>query len=125
MKAKTFLEMVTLSANLYTISKDTHLMDRLKELSEEGKDKINDFMQEKVLDENGNEVPFIDRLMMRAHDAKEDLEDKIGDMVAAFYEKVNIAHVDKVNELEEKIEMLNKALALAEARLNHLESKGV
>ena len=125
MKAKTFLELVTLSANLYTISKDTHLMDRLKDVSDKGKDSINEFMKEKVLDENGNEVEFIDRLVMKAHEAKLELEDKIGEMVASFYEKVNIAHVDKVKELEEKIDLLNKALALAEARLNHLENKAV
>ena len=125
MKAKTFLELLTLSANLYTISKDTHLMDRLKDVSDKGKDSINEFMKEKVLDENGNEVEFIDRLVMKAHEAKLELEDKIGEMVASFYEKVNIAHVDKVKELEEKIDLLNKALALAEARLNHLENKAV
>ena len=45
MKAKTFLELVALSANLYAISKETHLMDKIKDMSEQGKDKINDFMK--------------------------------------------------------------------------------
>jgi hypothetical protein len=44
-------------------------------------------------------------------------------MVAVFYDKVNIAHVDKVKELELKIDQLSKDLALAEARINHIESK--
>ncbi|MCF8414890.1 MAG: hypothetical protein K9G40_01505 [Crocinitomicaceae bacterium] len=123
MKAKTFLELVALSANLYAISKETHLMDKIKDMSEHGKDKINDFMKEKIVDENGNEVEFIERLMMKAHDAKEELEDKIGEMVAVFYDKMNIAHVDKVKELELKIDQLSKDLALAEARINHIESK--
>lgn len=123
MKAKTFLELVTLSANLYTISKETHLLDKVKELSEESKERINAFMKEKVLDENGNEVEFIERLMMKAHEAKSDLEAKIAEVVAAFYEKVNIAHTDKIHELEEKIEILKRELALAEARISHLESK--
>ena len=76
-----------------------------------------------IVDENGNEVEFIERLMMKAHDAKEELEDKIGEMVAVFYDKMNIAHVDKVKELELKIDQLSKDLALAEARINHIESK--
>lgn len=123
MKAKTFLELVALSANLYSISKENHMMDKLKDLSEDGKDKINSFMSEKVLDENGNEIEFMDRLMMKAQEAKGELEQKIGEMVATFYEKVNIAHVDKIKELEEKIELVKRELALAEARISHLESK--
>ena len=123
MKAKTFLELVALSANLYSISKETNLMDKLKDLSEDGKDKINSFMSEKVLDENGNEIEFMDRLMLKAQEAKDELEQKIGEMVATFYEKVNIAHVDKIKELEEKIELIKRELALAEARISHLESK--
>jgi polyhydroxyalkanoate synthesis regulator phasin len=123
MKAKTFLELVALSANLYSISKETHLMDKLKDLSEDGKDKINSFMSEKVLDENGNEIEFMDRLMLKAQEAKDELEQKIGEMVATFYEKVNIAHVDKIKELEEKVELVKRELALAEARISHLESK--
>ena len=123
MKAKTFLELVALSANLYSISKENHLMDKLKDLSEDGKDNINSFMSEKVLDENGNEIEFMDRLMMKAQEAKGELEQKIGEMVATFYEKVNIAHVDKIKELEEKVELVKRELALAEARISHLESK--
>ena len=123
MKAKTFLELVTLSSTLYTISKETHLVDKLVNLSEQGKDKINDFMKETVTDENGNELEFMDKLMLKAEQAKDELESKIGEMVAAFYEKVNIAHTDKVHSLESRIDQLSKDLALAEARLNHLEKK--
>ncbi len=123
MKAKTLLELVTLSSTLYTISKETHLMEKLTALSEQGKDKINDFMGEKLVDEDGNEVEFLDKLVLKAHEAKEELEVKIGEMVAAFYEKVNIAHTDQVKGLELKVEQLQKDLALAEARINHLEQK--
>ena len=123
MKAKTFLELVTLSSTLYTISKETHLMDKLANLSEQGKDKINDFMKETVTDENGNELEFMDKLMLKAEQTKDELEAKIGEMVAAFYEKVNIAHTDQVQRLESRIDQLSKDLALAEARINHLEKK--
>lgn len=121
MKAKTFLELVSLSTTLYTISKETHLMEKLAAVSEQGKDKINEFMKERMVDENGNEVEFLDKLLIKANEAKEELEVKIGEMVEAFYEKVNIAHVEQVKGLEARIDQLSKDLALAEARINHLE----
>lgn len=124
MKAKTFIELAALSASLYTISKETHLLEKLKDLSEQGRDKINDFMSEKIIDENGNEVPFTDKLLMKAKEAREDLEVKIGEMMAAFYEKVNIAHTDKLKDLEDKLEEMTRNMSLAEARINQLESKG-
>lgn len=124
MKAKTFIELAALSANLYAISKETHLLEKLKDLSEQGRDKINDFMSEKIVDEHGNEVPFTDKLLLKAKEAREELEAKIGEMVAVFYEKVNIAHTDKLSELESKLQEMTRNLALAEARIHHLENKG-
>ncbi len=121
MKAKTFLELVSLSTTLYTISKETHLMEKLAAVSEQVKDKINEFMKERMVDENGNEVEFLDKLLIKANEAKEELEVKIGEMVATFYEKLNIAHVEQLKGLEARIEQLGKELALAEARINHLE----
>lgn len=123
MKAKTFIELAALSANLYAISRETHLMDKLKELSEQGRDKINEFMSEKSMDENGNEIPFTERVRLKAKEVQEEMEEKIREMVAAFYEKVNIAHTDKLAELELKLEELNKNIALAEARIHQLENK--
>jgi hypothetical protein len=121
MKAKTLLELVTLSSTLYTISKETHLMEKLTALSEQGKDKINDFMKESMVDADGNEIEFMDKLVLKAHQAKEELETKIGEVVASFYEKVNIAHTDQLKRMELRIDQLSKDLALAEARINHLE----
>lgn len=123
MKAKTFIELAALSANLYAISKETHLLDKLKELSEEGRDKINEFMSEKAVDEHGNEIPFTERIQLKAKEVQEALETKIGEMVTVFYEKVNIAHTDKLKDLEVQLEEITKKIALAEARIHHLEHK--
>lgn len=125
MKAKTFLELATLSTALYNISKETHLMEKLANFTEQGKDKINDFMKEKVVDENGVELEFMEKMALKAKEVKGDLEDKIGEMVATFYEKINVAHTDKISGLEAKLDQLSKDLALAEARINHLEKKAV
>lgn len=125
MKAKTILELATLSASLYTISKNTQLIEKMRQLAEEGKDKVNAFMKEHQVDEDGNEVEFVDKLLQKATELREDLEQKISQVIAELYEKLNIAHTDQIGQLEEKISMLSKDLALAEARIKHLESKQV
>lgn len=121
MKAKTFLELASLSTALYTISKDAKLMEKLEALSETGKEKINHFMKDVVIDENGKEMEFLDRLALKAQETKDDLETKIGEMAATFYAKINVAHTDKILLLQSKLEQLQKDVSLVEARLNQLE----
>lgn len=36
---------------------------------------------------------------------------------------MNIAHLDELNALSEKLEKANQSIALLEARLNHLETQ--
>ena len=121
MKAKTFLELMTLSTNLYMLSQDEALMAKLKSYMEQGKNKIDEFVSEPVVDENGNELEFVDKLLKKAHEAREDMNTKVEEMVTALYNKMNIAHTDKIKGLELRIEELSRQLALAEARINHLE----
>jgi polyhydroxyalkanoate synthesis regulator phasin len=123
MKAKTFLELMTLSTNLYMLTKDEELMNKLKNMVEQGKDKINHLVSDPVHDADGTELEFVDKLILKAHEAKEEMNQKIGEMVADLYQKMNIAHTEQIKGLQAQIEELNKALALAEARLNHLENK--
>lgn len=123
MKAKTFLELMTLSTNLYVLSQDEQMMSKLKSFLEKGKDKVNEFVAEPVLDEEGNELEFIDKLLKKAHEAREEMNQKVEETVATLYQKMNIAHVEQINELNLRIEDLNKQLALAKARINHLEKK--
>ena len=61
MKTKTILELLTLTSSLYYIAKDTQLIDRFNELSGKGKDSINSFISETQLDQDGNEMEFIDK----------------------------------------------------------------
>ncbi len=121
MKAKTFLELASLSTALYTISKDTKLMEKLESLSESGKEKINNFMKDVVVDENGKEMEFLDRLAQKAKETKEDLESKIGEMAATFYAKINVAHTDKILLLQSKLDQMQKDISLIEAKINQLE----
>ncbi|MEH6537220.1 MAG: hypothetical protein V7719_12555 [Psychroserpens sp.] len=122
MKTKTILELLTLSSSLYYIARDTQLMDRVGEFSEKGKDNINKLMSEHQLDENGNELEFVDRIIAKTHELKEELNEKIERQVVKFYKNINVAHLDEVKALNEKLEKLEATVALLEARINHLES---
>jgi polyhydroxyalkanoate synthesis regulator phasin len=123
MKAKTLLELMTLSSNLYMLSKDEDLMNKVKSAAEKGKERINKAVSEPILDEDGNEMEFIDKLIHKAGQAKDELEEKIEELVVKFYNKINIAHVDEVRALSEKLDKADRSIALLEARLNKLENK--
>lgn len=123
MKTKTLLELITLSSAIYHLAKDTHLLDRINELSEKGKDNLNKVASDTVLDDDGNELELIDKIIYKTSQVKEELEQKIEELVVKFYKKINVAHLDEIRALNEKIEKSDSAIALLEARLNHLETK--
>lgn len=122
MKPKTILELLTLSSSLYYIARDTHLLDKINELSEKSKDNINKVMGESQLDENGNELEFVDKIILKSHELKEELDEKIEELITKFYKKINVAHLDEIKALNIKLEKLEAYVALLEARLNKIES---
>ncbi|MCH4553872.1 hypothetical protein [Aestuariibaculum lutulentum] len=122
MKTKTIIELLTLSSSLYVLARDTKFLEKLNEYSEKGKDNINKAMAESQLDENGNELEFMDKIFLKTHELKEELDTKIEELVAKFYKKINVAHLDEIKALNEKIEKLDTAVALLEARLNKMEA---
>lgn len=122
MKTKTLLELLTLSSSLYFIAKDTELLDKLYKYSEQGKDNLNKIISEKQLDDNGNELEFVDKIILKTNELKEELEEKIEELVVKFYKKINVAHLDEIKALNERLEKLNSTVALLEARINHLEA---
>ena len=123
MRTKTFVDLLLLSSNLYLIAKDTEAIEKIKEYSEKGKDKINNFMKEKVFDSEGNELEFVDKMMVKIKEAKQELEDKIEHVVERMYDKMKIAHTNEIVTLQEKIEALTKKLTSATTRIKDLESK--
>jgi len=68
-------------------------------------------------------MKFTEKLAHKANEVKEQIEEKIGEMITVFYEKINIAHTDEIEKLEAKIKKLTKDLALAESRIDNLEKK--
>jgi polyhydroxyalkanoate synthesis regulator phasin len=123
MKTKTILELLTLSSSLYVLARDTQLLEKISEYSEKGKDNLNKMMSEPQLDENGNKLEFVDKIILKTQQLKEELNEKIEAQVAKFYKKINVAHLDEIKALNEKIEKLDMTVALLEARLNKLETQ--
>lgn len=121
MKTKTILELLTLSSSLYYIARDNHLLEKISEYSEKGKDNVNRILSESQLDENGNELEFVDKIILKTHELKEELDEKIEELVVKLYKKINVAHLDEIKALNEKIEQLDATVALLEARLHKLE----
>ena len=122
MKTKTLLELLTLSSSLYFMLKDSNLVERFNELSEKGKDDLNKVASEVQLDDDGNELEFIDKIIFKTSQLKDELEEKVEELVVKFYKKINVAHLDEITALNEKLEKSDKKIALLEARLNHLEA---
>jgi flagellar biosynthesis chaperone FliJ len=122
MKTKSLIELLTLSSSLYILARDTALLDRIKEISEKGIEEIDKIISESKLDENGNELEKIDKILLKILEYKNELNEKIEEQVIKFYKKINIAHVEEIKALNEKIEKSDMAIALLEARLNKLEA---
>ena len=121
MKTKTILELLTLSSSLYYLAKDTKFLDKINELSEKGKDNLNNIMSESQFDKNGNELEFADKIILKTHELKEELNEKIEELIVKFYKKINVAHLDEIKDLNEKIAKLDATVALLEARLNKMK----
>jgi len=48
-----------------------------------------------VKDDDGNEMEFLQKIALKAHDFKEEIEAKISERVVRVYKKVNIAHINE------------------------------
>ncbi len=118
MRAKTLIELMSLSATLYTIAKDKEFFERLASMAEKGKEFVDDFSE---TDEEG-ETQIIEKLIQKASQAKEEIEKKMEEVAVSVYDKMHIAHTDEIKRLEQEIADLKKELALAEARIVQLET---
>jgi polyhydroxyalkanoate synthesis regulator phasin len=123
MKARTLVELAAISSTLYTISKDQELLDKLNQWADKGKEKINAFVKEKVVDENGKEMDFLEKLASRIETSRHDMEERVGDLVKTSYERMRIAHSDEIEKLSHQLDTLKKELAIVHSKLNKQEKK--
>ncbi len=119
MKAKTLIELMTLSTNLYMISKDDKFMKNVEEMTEKGKEKISDLIEEFTDDDVEG---LWNKISAKAAEAKIELDHKIEEIVVKTYEKMKIAHANDLKALEATITKLKTDLESAEARISDLES---
>ncbi len=120
MKAKTLIQLLSLSTSLYMISKDEELMSKISEITNKGKDKLNDWYDDFSED---SEEQLTDKIVRTARQAKEELDKKIEEAVVKMYEKMHIAHTSDVKELQLQLENVTKELALAGKRIAILENE--
>ena len=123
MKTKTLIELVTLSSSLYVLARETHLLDKISEWSDDKARDVNELASEAMLDEEGNELELIDKIKLKAEQVKTELETKIEDIVTKMYKTIKIAHLDDIKAIQENLEKADAKIALLEARLNKLEVK--
>ena len=82
------------------------------------KDKIEEFVNEavqrgEVSEKEGREL--IDRLLKKSEEARHDLEHKVGDLVRATLEKMNIPAREELERLERRVTELERQMEPAPA----------
>jgi polyhydroxyalkanoate synthesis regulator phasin len=104
MKARTLVELAAISA-------------------EKGKEKINAFVKEKSVDENGKEMDFLEKLASRIETSRHDMEERVGELVRSSYDRMHIVHKDEIEKISHQLETLKKELAIVHTKLNKQEKK--
>lgn len=123
MRAKTLVELLTLSTNLYILSKDEDFMKNVTEMTKKGKEKFDNFMDEFSESGEDDEVTLMQKVVQKAQQAKEEFEKKMEEVAVTVYKKMHIAHADDLNELMERIELLEKKIDLLETKLANPDPK--
>jgi hypothetical protein len=118
MKAKTLLQVLSLSTNLYVILKDEELMNKLSGMVEKGREHYHDVFHP---DEDENPEPIIERLLAKAKEAKAELEERLSRAAESAYAKMHIAHTKEIEGLQEQLSQAESRLRATEARLAILE----
>ncbi|MBI2271122.1 MAG: hypothetical protein HYU69_12320 [Bacteroidetes bacterium] len=120
MKAKTILELLAISTNLYALSKDKELMEDLSALAVKGKNKFDDLVEDI---KESNEDGILYRLTHKANQAKEEFELRMEEISERMYKKMHIAHSNEIKELQEQVKELNIALVEVQQKIAFVEQK--
>ncbi len=121
MRAKSITDLLSLSVNLYLLSKDEEFMKELRDLAEEGKEKTGQLYDVLTGSKEGDEV--IEELLEHIAQLKKNIAGKADEIAKAVYEKIHVAHSSEISRLMHEIEALKSAAAHMEARLNELQQK--
>lgn len=110
MKTRTLLELLTLGSNLYLMSQDKELMEKLANMVKEGKQKLDDFMHSEGSEEY-DETTLLHKLAEKAKDVEQQFEKRLEEVAIKIYQKLHIAHVNDIEALQKEIATLREELA--------------
>lgn len=123
MRAKNLLQLLTLSTNLYMISKDEEFMENLSEMMKKGKDKVADFVEGFTEEGEEDHEQLIQKFMHKAKQAKAEFEKKMEEVAVKVYSKMHVANADDLNAVVKRLEIIEKKIQLVEAQIINLGSK--
>jgi hypothetical protein len=122
MRTKTIVDLLSLSVNLYMLSKDEDFLRKAAEVTAKGKQKAGELLDVFTgEDEDGEQ--FIQRILDNAGRMKQELEEKMDEVAVAVYSKMHIVHTNEIKKMAGELERLRTEVALAEARIVNLESQ--
>jgi polyhydroxyalkanoate synthesis regulator phasin len=121
MKLKTFVDLVSVSTNLYLLSKDKELMNQLYTIGEQSKDKASEVWNE-ISDGNVSWEEFMTKVNERAEIAKAELETKIEEVATKMYTKMHIATTTDLEKLKLEVENLKKQNEELIAKISNLQN---
>lgn len=123
MKAKRMIELVSLSTTLYALSKETKLMEKLGGIAQDGKNRLNAFVKQKVKNDEGEELEFTDKIQQKFNETKSEFDKKMSDAVQSFYQKVNVVHKAELDKLHKEIDGMRAQMINLEAHVSTPEKK--
>ena len=117
MRAKTLIEVLSLSTNLYMIAKDQEFLDNLSEMTKKGKKKLEDLLDDFGSKEGDDEETLLNRFLDKVKQAREELNNKMEEAAIRVYKKLQITHTDELQKVLTRIDSLEKQINLLESRL--------
>lgn len=105
MKVRTMLRLISLGTNLYLISQDKELMEKIKAMAAAGKEKYDEIFHKDEAGEEDDE-DLLSRLTEMASEMKEKMAHEMESVARKTYDKMKIAHADEVSALRAEIERL-------------------
>lgn len=110
MKTRTLIELLTLGSNLYLMSQDKELMEKLAHMVKEGKQKLDDFLHNEGAEEY-DETTLLHKLAEKAKDVEQKFEKRLEEAAIKIYQKLHIAHINEIEALQKEISVLKEELA--------------
>lgn len=101
---------MSLGTNLYLISQDKELMEKITRMVREGKEKYNEIFHPEEEEDIEDEESLLTKLSELAHEAKVKMEEQVESVSRKVYEKMHIAHTSEIAQLKSEIEALRGQL---------------